>query len=186
MSEFLLPRSSVFLVHQSPVLYKSALCQLCVPFCCVRVVIAAGMLMCGADLECGWLQGSATTLAGAVLYEAVFSRGISFAGYRDCPRAVVRDDGLGDPVTWFWWGLRAPVKSGGLKGLFGEALAGAAVQMNLIWGGKCYQCRWGVSETTPSSFPPRVSLIAQLVQNPPTKQETPVPVLSWEDLLENG
>ena len=30
------------------------------------------------------------------------------------------------------------------------------------------------------------SLVAQLVKNPPAMQETWVPSLSWEDLLENG
>ena len=32
----------------------------------------------------------------------------------------------------------------------------------------------------------RVSLIVQLVKNPPTIQETPVRFLGWEDLLEKG
>ena len=32
----------------------------------------------------------------------------------------------------------------------------------------------------------RVSLIAQLVKNPPTMQETPVRFLGWEDPLEKG
>ena len=32
----------------------------------------------------------------------------------------------------------------------------------------------------------RVSLVAQLVKNPPTIRETWVPSLGWEDLLENG
>ena len=31
-----------------------------------------------------------------------------------------------------------------------------------------------------------VSLIAQLVKNPPAMQENPVQFLSWEDLLEMG
>ena len=30
------------------------------------------------------------------------------------------------------------------------------------------------------------SLVAQLVKNPPAMQETPVPFLGWEDLLEEG
>ena len=30
------------------------------------------------------------------------------------------------------------------------------------------------------------SLVAQLVKNPPAMQETPVPSLGWEDLLEKG
>ena len=30
------------------------------------------------------------------------------------------------------------------------------------------------------------SLVAQLVKNPPAKQETPVPFLDWEDPLEEG
>lgn len=179
--EFSLPRSP-----EPGALEESRVSAVCALLLCIWVETAAGLLMCGADLERGWLWGSATTVAGALLREAVFSRRISFEGYQECPRAVVRDGGLGDPATWFWWGLRAPVQSGGLRGLFGEALAGAALRMNLIWGGKCYQCRWGVSETTPCNFPPRVFLIAQLVRNPPTKQETPVPVLGWEDLLENG
>ena len=29
-------------------------------------------------------------------------------------------------------------------------------------------------------------LVAQLVKNPPAMQETPVPLLGWEDLLEKG
>ena len=33
---------------------------------------------------------------------------------------------------------------------------------------------------------PRVSLVAQLVKNPPAMQETWVPSLGWEDLLEKG
>ena len=32
----------------------------------------------------------------------------------------------------------------------------------------------------------RASLGAQLVKNPPTMQETPVPFLGWEDPLEKG
>ena len=31
-----------------------------------------------------------------------------------------------------------------------------------------------------------VSLVVQLIKNPPAMQETPVPFLSWEDLLEKG
>ena len=31
-----------------------------------------------------------------------------------------------------------------------------------------------------------LSLIAQLVKNPPAMQETPVPFLGWEDPLEKG
>ena len=33
---------------------------------------------------------------------------------------------------------------------------------------------------------PWASLIAQLVKNPPAKQETPVQFLGWEDPLEKG
>ena len=36
------------------------------------------------------------------------------------------------------------------------------------------------------SFTTGASLIAQLVKNPPTLQETPVQFLGWEDLLEKG
>ena len=32
----------------------------------------------------------------------------------------------------------------------------------------------------------RASLAAQLVKNPPAMQETPIPFLGWEDLLEQG
>jgi len=31
-----------------------------------------------------------------------------------------------------------------------------------------------------------VSLVVQLIKNPPAMQETPVPFLGWEDLLEKG
>ena len=33
---------------------------------------------------------------------------------------------------------------------------------------------------------PRASLIAQLVKNPPSMQETPVQFLGWEDPLKKG
>ena len=37
-----------------------------------------------------------------------------------------------------------------------------------------------------NSMSSSVSLVAQLVKNPPAMQETPVRFLGWEDLLEKG
>ena len=43
---------------------------------------------------------------------------------------------------------------------------------------------WNLNMT--SHMARRASLIAQLVKNPPAKQETPVQFLAWEDPLEKG
>ena len=47
---------------------------------------------------------------------------------------------------------------------------------------------WQVAELgfEPNQVPQRTSLVAQLVKNPPTMQDTWVQSLGWEDLLEKG
>ena len=64
---------------------------------------------------------------------------------------------------------------------------GEGLPTAVFWPGECHglYSPWGrkESDTTEQLW---ASLIAQLVKNPPAKQETPVQLLGWEDPLEKG
>ena len=47
-------------------------------------------------------------------------------------------------------------------------------------------CLWLKHKCLESSLAQCIHLVTQLVKNPPSMQESQVPFLSWEDLMEKG
>ena len=68
-----------------------------------------------------------------------------------------------------------------------EDSLGKGIPTPIFWPGKFHglysPCGLKELDTTEQLW---ASLIAQLVKNPPAKQETPVQLLGWEDPLEKG